>query len=85
MCKATLPSQAEKFAQKSHQGLFRHDKKTPYIVHPIRVARLLADEKQSEALVAAAYLHDTLEDTSTTYAELEIGRASCRERAYVLV
>ena len=41
----------------------------PYIGHPIRVAQTVEQYKQShnlDALLQAAYLHDTIEDTATT-------------------
>lgn len=46
----------------------------PYIGHPVRVAQTIAKFKQShniDALIAAAYLHDTIEDTDTTHEDLE--------------
>lgn len=45
----------------------------PYINHPIAVALVLADEGgvTDEALLMAAVLHDTVEDTGTTFEELE--------------
>ncbi|MBL0160066.1 MAG: HD domain-containing protein [Bryobacterales bacterium] len=44
----------------------------PYVNHVLEVARLVADalDEPDEPLVMAALLHDTLEDTETTYAEL---------------
>lgn len=63
-----------KFATKKHEGQFRADGVTPYINHPIMVAELVKKYKKSrniEAIVAAALLHDTLEDTYTSYRELE--------------
>lgn len=44
----------------------------PYVNHVLDVARLVADvlEAPDEPLVMAALLHDTLEDTATTYEEL---------------
>lgn len=62
------------FASAKHEGQFRADGVTPYINHPIMVARLVKEFKQSskiEHLVAASLLHDTLEDTYTSYRELE--------------
>jgi len=46
---------------------------SPYINHPIRVARLLADPGGVSApqVLMAAVLHDTIEDTETTAAEIE--------------
>jgi guanosine-3',5'-bis(diphosphate) 3'-pyrophosphohydrolase len=47
--------------------------KSPYINHPIAVATVLADAGQvtDEALLVAAVLHDTVEDTKTSYQELK--------------
>ena len=62
------------FAADKHRNQRRKDHaRTPYINHPLAVARVLADEggvKDAEIL-AAAILHDTLEDTATTRRELE--------------
>ena len=61
------------FAAKKHEGQFRADGVTPYIEHPIKVAKLIKKYKKSrniDAIVAAALLHDTLEDTYTSYREL---------------
>jgi guanosine-3',5'-bis(diphosphate) 3'-pyrophosphohydrolase len=61
------------FAKKKHAGQFRADKKTPYIAHPIRVVKILKKFKKShrmDELVAAALLHDTLEDTKTGIEEI---------------
>ena len=57
------------FAADKHRNQRRKDHaRTPYINHPLAVARVLSDEggvKDAEIL-AAAILHDTLEDTQTT-------------------
>lgn len=61
------------FARRKHEGQFRDDKVTPYIEHPIKVAELVRHYKKSkniDAIVAAALLHDTMEDTYTSYREL---------------
>ncbi len=48
------------------------DRRTPYINHPIAVAELLARAGVTdEALLMAAVLHDTVEDTETSFEELE--------------
>ena len=55
----------------------RHQKRkgaeaSPYINHPIAVAAVLAEAGvDDETLLIAAVLHDTIEDTNTTYAELQ--------------
>jgi len=62
------------FAADKHRNQRRKDQtRTPYINHPLSVARALAEEggvKDAEIL-AAAILHDTLEDTRTTLKELQ--------------
>ena len=61
------------FARKKHAGQFRADGVTPYINHPIQVAKIVKRVKKSadiDSIVAAALLHDTLEDTYTSYKEL---------------
>lgn len=63
-----------KFATKKHEGQLRKDGVTPYINHPIKVAEIIKTYKKSkniDAIVAAALLHDTLEDTYTSYRELK--------------
>jgi guanosine-3',5'-bis(diphosphate) 3'-pyrophosphohydrolase len=59
-------------------GKHRHQKRkdaegSPYVNHVIAVARILADEGgvDDEAALIAAVLHDTVEDTDTTFEELE--------------
>jgi len=60
------------FAQEKHKGQLRRDG-TPYILHPLRVSEIVRKFKKSNKLneiMAAAILHDTLEDTDTTIPEL---------------
>ena len=62
------------FAATKHSDQRRKDKEaSPYINHPIRVAQLLATEGgvTELALLQAAILHDTVEDTETTPEEIE--------------
>jgi len=62
------------FAADKHRNQRRKDAEaSPYINHPIALVRLLACEAQitDVAILAAAALHDTVEDTATTFAELE--------------
>ena len=64
-------SEALAFATKKHDGQMRKDGVTPYIVHPIGVADMIAgvpfDEIDREIVLSSAVLHDTLEDTDTSY------------------
>jgi len=60
------------YATKKHKGQFRRDG-SEYIVHPQRVANYVFQFKKSkniEALIISAYLHDTIEDTDTTFYEI---------------
>lgn len=70
----TLIFKALEFAARKHRDQRRKDElATPYINHPIEVARLLVNEggiADTQVLVAAL-LHDTVEDTETTIAELQ--------------
>lgn len=67
-----LVQKAYYFAREKHRGQKR-DGGEPYIIHPIRVARIVFENKRSKnisLLLCAALLHDTLEDTYTSYKEL---------------
>jgi guanosine-3',5'-bis(diphosphate) 3'-pyrophosphohydrolase len=62
------------FAAAKHEGQARKDLvKTPYIMHPIGVCRILWEEGKirNTNVLVAALLHDVLEDTQTTAAEIE--------------
>ncbi len=65
---------ASEFAAVRHRTQFRKGAdKTPYINHPIQVAELLANDadEKDPVLLAAAILHDVVEDTVETTAEKE--------------
>lgn len=62
------------FAGEKHKDQRRSDKEeTPYINHPLELASILVDEGYVEDVnvICAALLHDTIEDTDTTFEELE--------------
>ncbi|HEV3429696.1 MAG TPA: HD domain-containing protein [Paraburkholderia sp.] len=66
--------QAAAFAAEKHRNQRRKDAHaSPYINHPITLANVLANEGdvQDDAVLIAALLHDTIEDTQTTAAEIE--------------
>ena len=65
-----LIESAAQFAAMHHSGVLRDDGITPFIRHPELVARILMQLSTDEELIAAAWLHDTVEDTSVTYADL---------------
>lgn len=54
------------FAITAHEGQTRDDG-APYIVHPQRVAALIEQVTGDPVMIAAAWLHDTIEDTPTSY------------------
>ena len=54
---------AWRFADEAHAGQLRKANQAPYIHHPERVAQLTAEHGGDEAMVAAALLHDVLEDS----------------------
>ena len=43
----------------------------PYVVHPVSVAKILSDMNMDWETVVAGFLHDTLEDTQTTFEEIK--------------
>ena len=64
------------FAARKHRDQRRKDAPaSPYINHPLAVANVLASEAgvKDESLLLAALLHDTVEDTQTTFEEIEEG------------
>jgi GTP diphosphokinase / guanosine-3',5'-bis(diphosphate) 3'-diphosphatase len=74
MTTAALLLNALAFAARKHRDQRRKDaESSPYINHPILVAHVLAAEGAvtDPAVLVAAILHDTVEDTRTTFAELE--------------
>ena len=62
--------EAAKFATRAHEGMLRKGGKMPYIYHPMEVALLVSRMTKDEEVIAAAYLHDVLEDTAVTPQEL---------------
>lgn len=69
--KPDIIHKAAAFAAKAHAGQFRDNGVTPFILHPAKVSMILSvvcpDDPE---LIAAAWLHDTVEDTDTTFAQL---------------
>jgi len=52
-------------------GQQKRENGDPYITHPLAVAEILASYRLDVASIVTALLHDTLEDTTLTYAEIE--------------
>lgn len=60
------------FAQKKHKGQVRRFDSSPYVFHPLRVANSVLHHGGEQDQIIAALLHDTLEDTQTSYLEIKI-------------
>ncbi len=65
-----LFEQASVFAAVAHQGTARKGSRIPYLIHPVEAAGIVAEMTDDEELIAAAVLHDVLEDTAVTSEEL---------------
>lgn len=65
-----LLNRAYVYAMKMH-GSQKRANGDPYFSHPLEVAGILTDMKLDDATIATALLHDTLEDTASTYEELK--------------
>ncbi len=59
------------FAVKVHEGAERKGKGFPYIVHPLETVAIAATMTNDQELLAAAVLHDTVEDSSVTLKDIE--------------
>ena len=70
------------FAVQAHAGTERRGKGFPYIVHPMEAMEIVATITPDQELLAAAALHDTVEDTDVTVEEI---RAQFGERIASLV
>ena len=66
-----LTAKALRIASSAHQGEVRKSKEIPYIVHPVEAAMVLQRNGQSDKLIAACLLHDTLENTDINKEQLE--------------
>ncbi len=70
------------FASKAHEGAVRKGTAVPYIVHPMETAIIVSLMTDDEEMIAAALLHNVIEDTPVTYEEV---REKFGERVALLV
>lgn len=68
---AELILRATVFAERVHRGQPRKYTGEPYIVHPLEVAQLVASVNSGDEVVAAALLHDVIEDCGITLRQIE--------------
>ena len=66
-----LVSEAIAFAVKAHDGMRRKKSEAPYILHPMEAAVIVGTMSDDQNLIAAAALHDVVEDAGVTIDEVE--------------
>ena len=63
--------EAAEFAERAHEGVYRKGTKIPYITHPMETAAIVTAFTNEPEMIAAALLHDVIEDAGVTKEELE--------------
>ena len=66
-----LVSEAIAFAVKAHDGMRRRNSEIPYILHPMEAAVIVSTMTEDQNVIAAAALHDVVEDAGITIEEIE--------------
>ena len=66
-----LVSEAIAFAVRAHDGMRRKKSEVPYILHPMEAAVIVGTMTDDQNLIAAAALHDVVEDAGITIEEIE--------------
>ena len=66
-----LVSEAIAFAVKAHDGMRRKKSESPYILHPMEAAVIVGTMSDDQNLIAAAALHDVVEDAGVSIEEIE--------------
>ena len=67
---ADLLRRAYAYGAQMHDGQIRKSGE-PYFTHPVAVAAILTEQRLDDATIVTALLHDTIEDTKSTYSEIE--------------
>jgi len=68
-CNAEMIRKAYAYGFKMHDGQMRKSGE-PYFTHPVAVAAILTEQRLDDATIVTALLHDTIEDTRSTYTEV---------------
>jgi (p)ppGpp synthase/HD superfamily hydrolase len=63
---SNLVQKAKEFATCAHEGQVRKYTGVPYILHPVEVMEIVQTVKHDDTMLAAALLHDVVEDTDCT-------------------
>ena len=66
-----LVSEAIAFAVNAHDGMRRKKSEAPYILHPMEAAVIVGTMTEDQNLIAAAVLHDVVEDAGVTIEQIE--------------
>ena len=66
-----LVSEAFAFAVAAHDGMRRKKSDAPYILHPMEAAVIVGSMTDDQSLIAAAALHDVVEDAGVSITEIE--------------
>ena len=82
MSEKSILDRAVSLALEAHSGMVRKKDQIPYILHPMEVAVIAATMTKDEEVMAAAILHDTVEDAGVTLEEIS---AVCGLRVAALV
>jgi len=69
---SNLISRAVQFADQAHDGQVRKFSGVPYIAHPMEVMQIVRGVCSDDDVLAAAVLHDVIEDCKVTYTDLVI-------------
>jgi (p)ppGpp synthase/HD superfamily hydrolase len=74
MAAGDLEARALAFARRAHESVGQKRKYTgePYIVHPMAVAEIVRSVPHRREMIAAAYLHDVVEDTPVTLEQIRL-------------
>lgn len=69
--KQSMIKKAAEFAKRAHDGVYRKGTEIPYITHPMETAAIVTAFTNEPEMIAAALLHDVIEDAGVTKEELE--------------
>ena len=69
--KQSMIKKAAEFAKRAHDGVYRKGTQIPYITHPMETAAIVTAFTDEPEMIAAALLHDVIEDAGVTKEELE--------------
>lgn len=69
--KQSMIKKAAEFAKRAHDGVYRKGTQIPYITHPMETAAIVTAFTNEPEMIAAALLHDVIEDAGVTKEELE--------------